>query len=71
MREKMDLTFPLLMDPGSATIRRYGILNESHGEIPHPAAVVVDGDGIVRFERVDEDYTKRPTVTELLDALKK
>ncbi len=57
------------MDPGSVTIKRYGVLNEAQGEIPHPTAVVIDTRGIVRFVRVDEDYKKRPSSRELLEAI--
>ncbi len=58
------------MDPGSKTIKRYGILNEEQGEIPHPTAVIVDRQGTIRFLRVDEDFRKRPSNEELLDALR-
>ncbi len=70
MREKLDLTFPTLMDPGSRTIRSYGILNTEDGEIPHPAALVIDRKGVVRYARIDEDYKKRPSNEELLQALR-
>ncbi len=69
MRQEKGLEFPLLIDPGSATIKRYGILNPEDGKIPHPTAVVVDRQGIVRYLRVDEDYRQRPANEELLAAL--
>lgn len=69
LREQAGITFPLLMDPGSRTIKAYGLLNEDHGEIPHPAAIIVDTDGIVRYVRVDVQYTIRPRSKELLAAL--
>jgi YVTN family beta-propeller protein len=59
------------MDPDLAVIRRYGILNEEQGNIPHPTAAIVDRAGIVRYLRVDRDYTKRPSTTELLEALRR
>jgi len=71
LRQSQGLTYLNLMDPGSATIKRYGILNEAQGEIPHPTAVVIDKRGIVRFVRVDEDYKKRPTNGELLEAIRR
>ena len=70
LREKKGLTYTFLMDPGSRTIKHYGILNEDHGEIPHPTALVIDKGGIVRFLRVDIDYSKRPSAAELLDTLR-
>lgn len=71
MRQKLDLTFPALMDAGSRTIRSYGILNTEDGEIPHPAALIIDRKGIVRYVRIDEDYKKRPSNEELLQVLRK
>ena len=70
MRKSLGLAFTNLMDPASETIKRYGILNEEHGAIPHPTAIVLDKEGIVRFLRIDEDYRKRPTSEELLEALR-
>ncbi len=71
MRKSLGLTFVNLMDPGSETIKRYGILNGAHGEIPHPTALVIDTQGLIRFIRVDEDYRKRPTNEELLRELRR
>ena len=65
-----DLTF--LVDPGAGTIREYGIFNEddSRGrEIPHPATLVIDKEGIVRYLRIDVDYRERPPVSDLLEVL--
>ena len=71
LRSSLGLTYLNLMDSGSKTIKRYGILNEGQGEIPHPTAVIVDRQGIIRFLRVDEDYKKRPSNEELLEALRR
>jgi peroxiredoxin len=71
MRKDLGLSFTNLMDPVSETIKRYGVLNETHGAIPHPTGLVLDTKGVIRFLRVDEDYRKRPTNEELLDALKR
>ena len=50
-------------------IKRYGILNEESGKVPHPTTILVDADGQVRYVRTDVNYTKRPPMPELLDAL--
>lgn len=68
-REK-NLEFPILVDTQAATIRSYGILNVAQGGIPHPTALVIDRDGVVRYARIDEDYTVRPTPEELFEALR-
>lgn len=70
MRKSLGLTIVNLMDPGSETIKRYGVLNEANGEIPHPTALVVDKQGMVVFVRIDEDYRKRASNEELLQELR-
>lgn len=69
MRQKLGLEFPTLMDPDLALTRSFGLLNEKSGKVPHPAAVIIDTEGKVRFVRVDEDYRLRPEPEELLGAL--
>lgn len=71
MREKLSLGFPTLMDPGADTIKRYGILKPGGDDLPHPTALVIDQKGVVRYKRVDEQYTVRPAAVELLEALRK
>ena len=71
MRDTEVLTFPVLLDPSASTIKAYGLYNaDSDREIPHPAAVIIDKKGLVRYVRVDEDYRERPSIEELHDALK-
>lgn len=67
--EKTGIRFPLLSDADLATIRRWGIVNPANPKLPHPTAVVVDADGVVRFLRQDVDYRHRPPASELLAAL--
>lgn len=70
LRQDRGLQFPVLVDPDCETIKRYGILNEQAGNIPHPTALVIDKAGVVRFVRVDVDYKVRPEPEELLAALR-
>ncbi len=70
MRKNLGLTFVTLMDPGGETIKRYGIVNRAQGEIPHPTALVIDTQGVIRFLRVDEDYRRRPSNEDLLQQLR-
>ncbi|MCP4661088.1 MAG: peroxiredoxin family protein [bacterium] len=60
MRRKESLGFTVLVDPECETTRTYGLLNEQSGKVPHPTALVIDKQGIVRFVRVDVDYKVRP-----------
>lgn len=63
------LEFPVLVDADLAATRAYGVLNEDAGTLPHPTAVVIDADGVVRYVRVDVDYKVRPSPDELVAAL--
>lgn len=66
---KHGIRFALLSDDDLAIIRDWGLVNESHPEVPHPTAVIVGPDGKVRYLRQDVDYRKRPSARELLDVL--
>jgi peroxiredoxin len=70
--EGLELTF--LVDPEAEVIDRYGLRNPDHpasfGVAPHPAALVIDRDGVIRYKRVDVDYKVRPTAAELVEAVR-
>lgn len=59
------ITYPLLSDPDSEVIKRFGLLNEEVSPeddgygIPHPGTFVVDRDGIVRSKYFEKDYRER------------
>lgn len=70
LRDQEGLEMPFLLDPDAVTIKQYGVYNEeSDRVIPHPTAVIIDKQGVVRYVRVDENYRERPPVPELLEAL--
>ena len=66
------ITFPLLSDPGSKTIRAFGILNEAVPAgtpffgIPHPGTYMVDRGGRVTAKYFEDDYTQRYTAADIL-----
>jgi hypothetical protein len=66
------ITFPLLSDQGSNTIRAFGILNEAvpagtpFAGIPHPGTYIVDPSGRVTAKYFEEDYTQRFTASDIL-----
>jgi peroxiredoxin Q/BCP len=69
------ITFPLLSDPGSATIKAYGILNttveagsRSDG-IPFPGTFLVDRSGTVTSRFFEEAYQERNTISTIFIAL--
>ncbi len=65
------ITFPLLSDAGSETIKRYGILNttiDSKDELygyPFPGTFIVDRHGVVTARVFEEAYQERDTVSSI------
>jgi peroxiredoxin len=70
------ITFPLLSDPGSATIKRYGILNttvpetnqQSYG-IPFPGTLMLNTQGVVTSRFFEQAYQERSTVGSIMARL--
>ena len=76
--EKRGITFPLLSDEGSHTIRALGLLNQhvaeqhafygiqmrdEHQGIPYPGTFVLDEDGVITEKRFEQSYRVRPTAS--------
>ncbi len=68
--EKEGISFPLLSDPDLKVITGWGLVNPSNPKVPHPTAVIVDAEGKIRYFRQDVDYKNRPSVEELIGALR-
>jgi len=68
--QKAGLTLTGLLDPKLEAATAFGIKNEATGRVPHPTAVVIDRNGVVRYARTDVNYTKRPPVEDLLQAVR-
>jgi hypothetical protein len=69
------IAFPLISDPGSATIKRFGLLNETvdpksrtYG-IPHPGTFILDRKGVVVSRFFEDAYQERYTASTVLSAL--
>lgn len=64
------ITFPLLSDEGSATIKRYGLLNTGAtgkaAGIPHPGTFVLDARGLVTARSFEAAYQERTSAASLL-----
>ena len=67
------ITFPLLSDPGSATIKRSGILNTTIPEdnpqrygIPFPGTFMLNPQGLVTSRFFEQAYQERSTVGSML-----
>ncbi len=67
--DRHGITFPMLSDSGSATIRKYGILNtEATGRtagIPYPGTFVLDPKGVVRERAFEANYQERASAASL------
>jgi hypothetical protein len=64
------ITFPLLSDAGSETIKRFDILNrEATGRtagIPYPGSFIVDARGVVTARSFEERYQERASAQSVL-----
>ena len=69
-QQQSGIVFPILLDIDSAVIARYGILNEEDGTIPHPAALITDRQGVLRYAFVEPDYEIRPPARALIEVLR-
>ena len=74
--KRRGITFPLLSDPGSATITRYGILNTTVPEsnqqkygIPFPGTFMLSPQGVVTSRFFEQAYQERNTVASILARL--
>lgn len=69
------ITFPLISDPGSAIIKRYGLLNETADPasrtygIPHPGTFILDRKGVVQSRYFEDAYQERYTAATMLSSL--
>jgi hypothetical protein len=70
--ERRRISFPLLSDPGSTVIARFGLLNpayppgdNAHG-VPYPGTFVTDRSGTVTARFFEAAYAKRRTAASLL-----
>ncbi len=68
------LGFPLLFDAQSRVIDRYGLRDPAYAKekldgVPKPSVFVLDRNGVIRWEKIEEDYRERPSNEEVAAAL--
>ena len=72
--DKKNVTFPLLSDPDSKTIKAYGLLDAAakgkQEGIPYPGTFVVDQGGVIRAKLFHEGPVKRHMPDDLIKAAK-
>jgi peroxiredoxin len=68
------LAYRFVADHDLAVTRRYGLVHAGGGskgqDVPRPATVVIDRDGVVRWFSVSGNYQVRPDPTEVLRAVR-
>lgn len=62
--EAKKISFPLLSDEGSKTIKALGI--EYKRGLPYPGTVYIGTDGKVKGKMFEEDFKVRPSVDDLI-----
>ncbi len=69
LAEKFDQPYRFLMDKDLKVADTYGIRRDE--KLPHPAVILIDRDGSVRWFYVGEDYQTRPSASQLRAVLAK
>ena len=68
------LGYRFLADPDLAVARRYGLVHAGGGpdgrDVPRPATVVLDRDGVVRWFSVTRNFQVRPDPDDVLRAVR-
>ena len=72
--EENEWSFPILVD-GQSVIEDYGLMNPdpprpAMAGIPHPATIIIDKDGTIRFINVWVNYRERTPPATILKELK-
>ena len=67
--DQSGIEFTLMSDGDLAVIREWGIVNPDRPTVPHPTAVIIDTEGVIRYYRQDINYKKRPAASELLEVI--
>jgi peroxiredoxin len=74
LAEGLRLSFRFLADGDLAVVRRYGLIHAGGGQngedVPRPATVVIDRDGVVRWFSVSRNYQVRPDPDDVLRAVR-
>jgi peroxiredoxin len=72
--EKHPVTFPFLLDEERTVTKAYGLyhrLGKDAINIAHPATLVIDGNGTVRYIYRGENQMDRAPIEQVLEAVKK
>lgn len=70
--EKREIKFPLLSDPKSEVIDRYGLRDPAYAGkpkydgVPRPIILILDTKGVIKAKLYEESYKDRPPVAQIL-----
>ena len=74
MADGLHLGYRFVADPDLAVTRRYGLVHAHGGsegqDVPRPATIVLDRDGVVRWFSVSSNFQVRPDPGEVLRAVR-
>ena len=74
MAQRLHLGYRFVADPDLAVTRRYGLVHAGAGpkgqDVPRPATVVLDRDGVVRWFSVTRNFQVRPDPDDVLRAVR-
>jgi peroxiredoxin len=74
LADGLRLGYRVLADPDLAATRRWGLVHARGGpegqDVPRPATVVIDRDGIVRWFSVSRNFQVRPDPGDVLRAVR-
>lgn len=72
--EGLHLSYRFVADPDLAVTRRYGLIHRGGGpggvDVPRPATVVLDRDGVVRWVSLSDNYQVRPDPRDVVRAVR-
>lgn len=72
--EGLHLSYRFLADRDLAVARRYGLIHAKGGpdgqDVPKPATIVVDRDGVVRWFTVSHNFQVRPDPGDVLQMIR-
>ena len=69
--KKLPDNFELLMDPGYKFTNLYGLRWDAPDETAYPSTFLIDGTGVVFFEKISKEHGGRTTAAQIMDVLSK
>ena len=74
LADGLRLGYRFVADPDLAVTRRYGLIHRGGGpgarDVPRPATVLVDRDGVVRWVALSNNYQVRPDPRDVAGAVR-